>query len=93
MQRLLHVALARNVDLLIQGIISGDAIVVSDGSYKGGYGTAAVILTRAAFLYKLVIQAITPGDGKDMSSYRRELSGILASMPMVDKLCQVYGIQ
>jgi len=57
-QRLLLVAQASNVDLLLQGIPLGDVLVVSDGSCKDGYGTAAAILTRASCSCKLVVHSL-----------------------------------
>jgi len=44
---------------------------------------AGVILVGTQMDCKLIIQAITPGEGKAMSSYRSEFTGLLATLLIV----------
>ena len=92
-RHLLKIVKKENLELLAQGIREGDILAVSDGSYKDEYGTAAVILIGKNSPCKLIIQAVAPGDGHDMSSYRSKLTGILATFLVVEKLCQCFSLQ
>jgi hypothetical protein len=82
-RQLLHMVHMHYIDLLVQGIKAGEVIAVIDGSFKDEIGTAGVILVGTQMDCKLIIQAITPGEGKDMSSYRSEFTGLLATLLIV----------
>jgi hypothetical protein len=84
-RRLLNIVKEENLELLAQGIREGDVLAVSDGSYKDEYDTAAVILIGKNSPCKLIIQAVAPGDGQDMSSYSSKLTGILDTCLVVEK--------
>jgi hypothetical protein len=91
--RLLHIVQETKLDGLAYWIQQRDAIIVSDGSYKDGVGTAAVIMEGADETSRLIFQATAPGDGTEQSSYRSELMGILASLLMVQKLYGLLALQ
>ncbi len=47
-----------------------EAIAVSDGSFKDGYGTAAWVLEGGDCRGRIVGQVIAPGDEQDHLAYR-----------------------
>jgi hypothetical protein len=77
---------------LAPAIVQGDAIVVSDGSYQDTYGTASWVLEGVDSKGCLVGNVIVPGNKRDQSAYRSELTGIYAILLMVSKLCHYYNI-
>jgi hypothetical protein len=92
-RHLLNIAKMENLELLAQGIREGEVMAVSDGSYKEEHGTATVILVGKNSPCKLIIHAVAPGEGKDMSSYRSELTGIMATLLLVEKLGECFSLQ
>jgi hypothetical protein len=67
-------------------------MVVSDGSYKDTFGTAAWILLAedtGAYIQGCVL---CPGAEADHSSYRSELAGIYSVLTVARKLCDFYNI-
>jgi hypothetical protein len=91
--RLLQIHQIYNIHNLAEGIRTGQAIAISDGSYKDGFGTAAMIIEVPDRNCRLAYHATVPGDEKDMSSYCSKLTGILATLLMVQKLCKYFSIQ
>lgn len=82
-----------DVQPLIDGIIDGTAISVTDGSYKGTLGTAGMILLphlNADNRHRGVNQ--TPGIPTDINPYRAELAGILGIALLLKRLCKQYDV-
>jgi Reverse transcriptase (RNA-dependent DNA polymerase) len=71
---------------------NGTAIAVSDGSYKETFGTAAFVLEGVNSNGRIVNTVIAPGNAHNQSPYRSELTGIYATMVLVQKLCKYYDI-
>jgi hypothetical protein len=78
--------------ILALAIIQGDAIAVSDGSYQDTYGTASWVLEGANSTGRLLGDVVVPGNERDQSAYRSELTKIYAILLTVSKLCQYYKI-
>jgi len=77
---------------LIEAIRNGSAIAVSNGSYSNSYATAGLIITGHDLQTRLTSRVIAPGGPKDMSAYRGELTGILATIQLVSCLCVQHDI-
>ena len=75
---------------LLEGIRTGTAIAVTDGSFKEGMGTAAytlspTLLSPSDASYTLV--NCTPGCAEDVDAYRAELGGIYGILETANCLC------
>jgi hypothetical protein len=77
---------------LAEAIRRGQAIAVSDGSYKDGFGTAAYVLEGATSMHRLVAVLVVPGIIVDQSSYPSKLVGLYGVVFMVHLICEQYGI-
>jgi hypothetical protein len=76
-----------------EGIISGSATAVSDGSFKSQFGTSGcVIWGKDRKLGAIGVNAV-PGLPDEHSSYRSELAGISGSLAIIHAVCQRYSIQ
>jgi hypothetical protein len=73
-------------------IQQGTAIAVSDGSFKDGRGTAAIIIEAADTADNIIIVNAIPGDPESQSSYRSELAGIFGQVIMVNTICRLHGV-
>jgi hypothetical protein len=78
--------------LIAEAIKNGDAIAVSDGSFKDGFGTAAYVIETDYCRGRMTGKVITPGGLTDQSPYRSELSGILSILVLIKHLCEVHNI-
>ncbi len=78
-------------NIIADAIRSRSAVTVSDGSFKEGYGTAALVIEGDDTMGHLVGRAICPGSEQDQSPYRSELTGIYATMLTVHKSCQYFN--
>ncbi len=87
------VSLADNGQTVAQAIREGIAIAVSDGSCKDSYGTAAWVIEGADQHGRIMGKVIAPGGPEAHSPYRSELSGIYATMIVVNNICSFYNIQ
>jgi hypothetical protein len=78
---------------LTTAIIRRDTTAVSDGSHKDQLGTSATILRspgdRSAAI--LCVNRV-PGLLSDQLAYHSELAGVLASLLMVEIVCQLHDI-
>ena len=83
----------QTLDSVIQGLQDGTAIVLTDGSFKNGLGTAAYAL-RACAADPDGIDAvnITPGWPEEVDPYRAELGGIYGCIRLVNMLGQLHHI-
>jgi len=81
------------VDLLIKALQQGQVYIVSDGSYVQPFATAAFVMENETRECRVTNRIIAPGSGEEMSAYRGEVSGILASLFFVNHLCSFFHIQ
>ena len=77
---------------LVQAIIDGTAIGVSDGSFKNAIGTSGWVL-EDSLGHRIRGANVIPGSRLDQSSYRGELDGLYAMILMAEQLCLQYSIQ
>jgi len=61
---------------IAKAIRMGTVIVVSDGSFKDMFGTAALVMEGSDSAHHILAVNVTPGDADDQSSYHSELSRI-----------------
>lgn len=59
-----------------RAIQNREAVAVSDGSIKEGFGTAAWAIEGVDSSSRIVRKVVAPGDKQDHSAYRSELAGI-----------------
>jgi hypothetical protein len=74
--------------VIVHAIQQGEAIAVSDGSFKDTCGTAAWVIEGESSDGRLLGKAIAPGGSCDQSPYRSELAGIAATIFFINKLCE-----
>ena len=74
------------LDSIIEGIISGNTIAVSDGSFKPGKGTAAFGFLNRITGMKFRGCLRSPGHAEDQSPYRSELVGLAGIIKLVRNL-------
>lgn len=77
---------------LAKAIKQGDAIVISNGSFKEQFGTASWELEGGSSDGRIMGVVTAPGTWKDQSTYRSELTGIYSIMVCVKNLCEFYNI-
>jgi len=77
---------------LIQAIIDGKAVAVSDGSYKDHQGAAAWIIEGADDSVRLRGAGVTPGLPEDQSAYRSELFGLWGILDSLHAFTQAHHI-
>jgi hypothetical protein len=83
-----------NTEALIQEIKEGEVWLLSDGSFDPTrrYGTAAWILEGKKSRQRIYGTVITPGEASDISAYRCELAGILASMTVFNEIAIIHNL-
>jgi hypothetical protein len=74
-------------------IANGNGFAACDGSYKEGKGTASTVVEGKSAGPKIYTSVMVPGDTEDQSAYRSELAGILATIQMVNAICEYRGVQ
>ncbi len=79
--------------MIAQAILHGDAIAVSDGSFKDHYGTAVWVIEGGDQRGRILGRVIVPGGAEDQSAYRSELAGIYSIFIIVQHICKVYDIR
>ena len=85
----LLVAEGTDEECFAQQIITGRAMMVSDGSYKKGKSSAAFTTVPEK---KIKGSLTIPGKKSDQSSYRAELGGLLASIVYANIISKRYHI-
>ncbi len=78
-----HMEMEDEGQVLAKAITQGEAIAISDGSYKDTYGTAAWVFKGAAATGRVVGSVVVPGSAQDQSSYRSELAGIYSILVLL----------
>jgi hypothetical protein len=81
-----------NGSRIAQAIRDGKAIALSDGSFKDGFGTSALVIEAEDSDDNIIAVDVVPGNTDDQGSYRSELAGIFGQVIMVDTICKVHGI-
>jgi hypothetical protein len=79
---------------LLNEIRAGQVWLVSDGSFFPSlkYGSAAWILEGKTSKLRIMGRVITPGESAIQSSYRSELTGILAAITVMNALTRLHNI-
>ena len=77
---------------IVEAIRQSQAIVVCDGSYKDGFGTAVYVLEGSTSLNRLVAVNVVPGFTMDQSSYQSKLAGLYGVVAMVQLICEQYMV-
>jgi hypothetical protein len=77
---------------LAQAIIDGDAIAVSNGSFKEDYGTAGWTLRGQDDEIFMTGVNVTPGKSSTQSAFRSELSGLYGVVTAVEVVCKVFTL-
>jgi hypothetical protein len=77
---------------LAEAIRQGQAIAVSDGSYKDDFGTAAYVLEGKTAANRIVCALASPGISEDQSSFCSELAGLYGIIMMVQAICHQFRI-
>jgi hypothetical protein len=65
-------------------IQDGKGIVVSDGSFKDGRGTASLVIEGHNSDSRIVADVLVPGNSNYQCAFRSEAAGILASFQLVN---------
>jgi ribonuclease HI len=73
-------------------LINNTAIAVSDGSFKDNKGTSGWIVEGDTQAGRIIGWNMVPGFLDDHSSYRSELTGILAILTLIKELCTIHDI-
>ena len=77
---------------MAEAIWNGQAIAVSDGSYKDQFGTAAYMLKGNTGTHHVVAVMVVPSDHHSQSPFCSELVGLDSIIHMVDLLCKMFTI-
>jgi hypothetical protein len=78
--------------ILAQGILAGEVMAVSDGSFKDQYGTSGFVLQGSNRQLGAIGVNAVPGNQDEHSSYRSELAGISGSLAIITATCLKYNI-
>jgi hypothetical protein len=78
--------------IMAEAIKQGNAIAVSDGSFQDQYGPAAWVLEGDSSSGRISGAVTAPGNAKDQSAYRSELTGIYSIMMCTKNLCEYFNI-
>ena len=74
-------------------IKAGECTAVSDGSFKQEFGTACWTIQGNSEAGRIYGPCVTPGNKKDQSAYRSELSGLYGIAIMVEAICKFHQIE
>jgi hypothetical protein len=75
-----------------QAIRDGTAIAISDGSFKEGFGTSALVIEASDSTDNIIAVNVVPRNLDDQGSYHIELAGIFGQITLVNALCNVHDI-
>ena len=71
---------------------AGNAIAVSDGSFKDSQGTAAFVIEGEASEGRLVGVNVIPGEEESQSPYRSELGGVAGILEALHCICIAHSV-
>jgi hypothetical protein len=77
---------------LATAIQQGTCIAVSDSSFKDARGTALIVIEGHDSRFRLRCDVVVSGDASAQSSYRSELTGIMAAVNIIDLICEFFKI-
>jgi hypothetical protein len=75
-----------------QAIQDGTAIAISNGSFKEGFGTSALVIEASDSTDNIIAVNVVPSNLANQGSYGSELAGIFDQITLVNALCNVHGI-
>jgi hypothetical protein len=78
---------------IADAIRQGNAIGVSNGSFKDKFGTACWILQGETADGEIKCPCLVPGNGSVQSAYRSELAGLYGMVTMINAICEFYHIK
>jgi len=81
-----------DIQILIQAILNGQAVAVSNGSFMDNSGIVAWTIEGQNATHCLTGTGITPGAHTDQSAYRSELFGLWGIMYLLLQLTKEYKI-
>jgi hypothetical protein len=88
-----NVQLKGSIEAIVQAIRSGTCSCITDGSYKDHHGTAAwKIIDLDNLDHSIEGQVVTPGHPYQQEAYRSELSGLYASVAVINALTDFFSI-
>jgi hypothetical protein len=90
-----HFYVAPNCTEIVAGIkagLRGTIMAVSDGSFKGSFGTAAWTIGITDHDHYVSGRVVCPGDANTHSSYQSELTGLYVILAITNHLCNYYNI-
>ena len=88
-----NVQMTDNINEIIEDIVKGMAIGVSDGSFKDKFGTASWVIENEYSTQRILGDCILPGFPSDQSAYRSEIGGIYALVLVVDIIKDMWNIK
>ena len=89
--RCLH--LPSDISPILEGLRTGTAVAICDGSYKDNIGTAAFcIQSDLSGQHRILGCNLTPGHPDHMTPYRSELGGIYGVVRQVHRIVQTYHL-
>jgi len=88
-----NLSIADDGSLFITALAEGDAIAVSDGSFKDTYGTATWVLEGNESAGRISGRVVCPDGASDQSSYCSELCGVYAVLTVVNNLCNYFQVK
>jgi hypothetical protein len=77
---------------IAEALQAGNAIAVSDGSFKESQSTAAFVIEGAASYGRLVGVNVIPGEEDSQSPYRSELGGVAGILEALHCICIAHSI-
>ena len=78
---------------LAVALMKGEAIAVSDGSFKDKFGTSAWTIRGQDETVFMTGVNISPGQPDNQSAFRSELSGLYGAVSAVNLICQVFRVE
>jgi hypothetical protein len=79
-----------DINKIIQDQEKGDGIAVSDGSYKDGHGTAAIVLEGTQEGKRITTEVMVPARTEEQCAYQSEAAGILTAIQLIDAISQFF---
>jgi hypothetical protein len=82
-------------DAVLAAVAAGQAVAVTDGSFRDGFGTAAVVIEgpETAQVPRVMLQLVVPGLASQQSALRSELAGLLALVRWLSTFASEHGIE
>ena len=85
--------MTEEIDEIIEDIIRGTAIGVSDGSFKDEFGTASWAIENESGTQRINGDGIIPGFPSDQSAYRSEIGGLYGLVLAVEIIKDLWKIR